>query len=67
MPESEGEVASPFAEDVTNPEERAGEIAPEKLQDEVKDDVKEDAGKQADKSEAAAKTSTGEPVPWTPS
>lgn len=41
--------------------------ASEKLHNEVQDDIKEEHDKPADKSEAAAKTSTGEPVPWTPS
>ncbi|KAJ8107920.1 hypothetical protein OPT61_g8534 [Boeremia exigua] len=43
------------------------ETAEKKLQAEVNDDIKEEAETKADKSEAAAKTSTGEPLPWTPS
>lgn len=41
--------------------------AEEKLHNEAKDDINEEANKEADKAKAAAKTSTGEPVPWTPS
>jgi hypothetical protein len=41
--------------------------ASEKLRNEVQDDLREEQDKPADKSSAAAKTSTGEPVPWTPS
>ncbi|KAJ4325594.1 tyrosyl-tRNA synthetase [Neodidymelliopsis sp. IMI 364377] len=41
--------------------------AEEKLEDEVKDDIREEEGKSAVKAEAAAKTSTGEAVPFTPS
>mgnify|MGYP004510498611 CR=1 FL=1 len=39
----------------------------EKLQDEVKNDIKEEEDKKANKAEAAAKSSTGESVPWMPS
>ena len=39
----------------------------EKLQEEARDDIKEEQNKTADKSEATAKTSSGEPIPWTPS
>jgi predicted ATPase len=38
-----------------------------KLQSEVEDDVREERGKSAKEAESAAKTSTGEGVPWTPS
>lgn len=41
--------------------------ASEKLRNEVQDDLQEEQDKPADASSAAAKTSTGESVPWTPS
>ena len=41
--------------------------AEQKLQEEARDDMKEEQIKTAGKSEATAKTSSGEPVPWTPS
>lgn len=41
--------------------------AAEKLRSEVHDDLQEEQEKPANDSSAAAKTSTGEPVPWTPS
>lgn len=39
----------------------------QKLQDEAEDDLKEEQDTSADKSEATAKTPSGEPMPWTPS
>lgn len=39
----------------------------DKLKQEAKDDVQEEEGKSAEKAEAAAKTSTGEAVPFQPS
>jgi len=38
-----------------------------KLDNEAKDDIAEEQGKSAGEAESAAKTSTGEGVPWTPS
>ncbi|KAF3031724.1 hypothetical protein E8E12_000696 [Didymella heteroderae] len=56
------------------PSAEAGELqekpdaqADENLRDEVQHEFREEQDKTADKSEAAAKTSTGEPAPWTPS
>ncbi|KAF2631642.1 hypothetical protein BU25DRAFT_385118 [Macroventuria anomochaeta] len=63
--ESGGEAAR--ADEPDGVPAEAAEKVEEKLQDEVKDDIKEEEDRTADKSEAAAKTSTGEPVPWTPS
>jgi hypothetical protein len=71
LEEEEASTASePSNEPTTKVSETSEVIAEEteaKLQDEVKDDVKEEQDKTVDKSEAAAKTSTGEPIPWTPS
>ena len=46
---------------------KGAENAEEKLEDEMKDDIMEEKEKTSDQSEATAKTSNGETVPWTPS
>ncbi|KAJ4383240.1 hypothetical protein N0V86_001285 [Didymella sp. IMI 355093] len=71
LEEEEASTASEPSNAPTTKVSETSEITAEeteaKLHDEVKDDVKEEQDKTADKSEAAAKTSTGEPIPWTPS
>jgi predicted ATPase len=50
-----------------NGDEKMEKKLEEKFREETKDDVAEEGGKSAKEAEAAAKTSTGEKVPWTPS
>jgi tyrosyl-tRNA synthetase len=54
-------------EEKTEESEKKTEETEKKLTDEAKDDNNEEQDKSATKAEAAAKTSTGESVPWTPS
>ncbi|KAF1930269.1 uncharacterized protein M421DRAFT_418586 [Didymella exigua CBS 183.55] len=61
--EANGEPSAQVGESQEQPDAQARE----KLDDEVKDNLKEEQDKTADESEATAKTSSGEPVPWTPS
>ena len=61
--------ASPSAstEDTEKADEDASRDVQVKLDREARDDIREEEDKPADELEAAAKTSSGESVPWTPS
>lgn len=64
-PEVASQLDSSASEQVGKAEEEVPEKVEEKLQKDLEDDIKEEDGKSAEKSEAAAKSQTGDPFPWT--
>ncbi|KAF9696383.1 hypothetical protein EKO04_005476 [Ascochyta lentis] len=61
------ETQQPNGTATETPDEKAKDPVIKKLETEAKDDINEEQDKSAASAEAMAKTSSGEPVPWTPS